>query len=199
MTTLTEQFLDKEVMEGFCWPYVIAGGCLRDGFFNKPINDMDVFIAIPKRRLKSIKKKGEFWLHFDTAGRPSSVWSDSENSGAVIKFVIDGEEEYELDEFISGRSDECPGLNIILREYNDSWAGVDEIKEFAEELIAGFPCSISQIAWDTLHDRWFFSESFKDSLLSGVVYFPPNITMKYMGKIFPKYYDIFTYGYRDTL
>lgn len=196
--TLLEKFLDPDIGEDFNWPYVIAGGCLRDSFFGKEVVDVDLFVALPKTRLEEIKKAGEFYVsYYDGGGEsPRSIWDRFPGDAGSTAFKIDSGDGYdELGDFISGKNPEHPGLNIILREYKDTWSATGaECAAFATELIETFPCSISKVAWFPPTDTWWFSEDFKKTLETKVVEFTGGTTDKYYKKIYPKYDDLFPHA-----
>lgn len=198
-----ETFISGADMGGFIWPFVIAGGSLRDSWFGKEVNDLDVFVAIPDSRMNDVRKQGWFNLIMDETGLPHSIFATSpvvKGQGAV-KFFQDGADFYDSSKFISGKSPEVPGVNIILRSIEDIpplyvpagvyYTSLMQEEELVEALFQEFPCSISRIAWHPVHNKWWIHKSFEESLNTKVVMFHHNVTDKYYKKIFPKYKDIF--------
>jgi len=150
--------------------YVIAGGALRDSFFDKPVNDVDVFWLVTQYAFEFIKRSGYMYLGDD-----------------FTKFEVDGKDFYDTSKFISVRSPEEPGLNIIFRSDEHG----KTLDEMVETLFEEFPCSISKIAYSPVEDKWWISDDFKETLATGFVTMPWDCPEKYQKKIFPKYDDLF--------
>lgn len=192
MTTLLEKFVTGIDMDSFCWPYVIAGGALRDSWFDKPVNDVDVFVAVPPFIMKEAREKGwvAIYMETPTVSRPVTVGFTP--CKGDIKLYMDGSTDYPEGEFVSFRSSEHPGLNIIFRKFNNkACTREEEVDSLVKTLFEEFPCSISKLAYHPPLDKWWVDDEFKETLKTGVVVFSDDVTEKYRNKIFPKYKDMF--------
>lgn len=184
-TTFAE-WLPEIDFDIFPYPILVAGGALRDSWFGKEVNDVDLFIGVPSRLLTEcwLSKKFAVGKH---GVSPNNYLRFACSRPSSINFTVDFDGEYEAGDFVSGRSTEKPGLNVILFEMPE---GSGE-KELADALFEKFPCSISRIAWSPRSDAWFICDSFKHSEATRVIEFHANAdTMvggKYYKKIFPKY------------
>lgn len=168
------------------YPALVAGGALRDSWFGREVNDVDLFIGVSAALLTDCWTAKKFAVN----GHGVTPVNYLRFAGARPKFInfeVDFDGEYDAGDFVSGRSTQKPGLNVILFVMPE---GSGE-KELADALFEKFPCSISRIAWSPRSDEWFICDSFKHSEATRVIEFHANAdTMvggKYYKKIFPKY------------
>lgn len=182
----TGDFLE-ELMPHFLWDYMahpvcVAGGCLRDAWFDKPIKDVDVFIGVHEDVLKEFHATGSFTMAGSSLFR--SPLSFGPSFVTNYTFTFDGDiEEYDPDQFLSATCEDAPGVNIILRRCNS----VVSDNQFAEELIEGFPCSISQIAWLPKTDEWVIHDEFLYTAETNTISIYPECPQNYANRILAKY------------
>lgn len=187
MSAITaETFIDPKVHANTPYPMVIAGGALRDSWFDKPINDLDVFVFhnFTGKSLGTDKLFVGMMPHGALLFGPKPTISFRHT--AVFRKETGGE--YEESNFISYRSVEVPGVNIIMMEnYSDKKTVELQREELALDLIKGFPCSISQIAWCPLEDQWWMTDQFKHTAETKEVLVDRNGLGYYSDKIATKY------------
>ena len=186
--TTFKEWLPEIDFNSFPYPMLVAGGALRDSWFEKDVTDVDLFIGVPGDLIRECWEAKKFSVHRDGyVVRPSSWISVSIPSALrvnnFINFKVDFDGEYDAGDFVSGRSSTHPGLNVILFEHE----GTE--KELADKLFDKFPCSISRIAWSPKSDEWYIHDSFKKSASTKIIGFHESVVYgtKYYSKIFPKY------------
>lgn len=167
-------------------PLCVAGGCLRDAWFDKPVKDIDVFVGLHETLLKQLYAAGGFVLR-GSSFYPMGIGRRllrglSTRKGYV--FVLNGDnDKYEMDKFLSATCKDLPGLNLILRVCNS----IVTDRQFAEELIEEFPCSISQIAWLPKTDEWVLHTEFQLSEVKRLIRFYERCPSEYYDRIREKY------------
>lgn len=187
MSELTDfkEWLPEIDFDRFPYPMLVAGGALRDSWFEKDVTDVDLFIGVPGDLIKECWNNKEFAIHYDLALRAVNYirFSARPFAKSFINFKVDFDGEYDAGDFVSGRSSTHPGLNVILFEHE----GTE--KELADKLFDKFPCSISRIAWSPKSDEWYIHDSFKKSACDKVIGFHGTVKYndKYYKKIYPKY------------
>lgn len=187
--SLIEDVLNPRCMSDFENQFVIAGGCLRDTFFDKEAKDVDMFVWVSGQSFKLIKENREFSLVAEDprmyVDYPMYISAHCHYDDELdFQFKVEGDPEYEEADFLSGRCENAPGLNIILLNKDERPYDIDA-------LIKTFPCSISQIAYDVMSDTVYVTDKFKKTLETKEVWFASGVEQKYKDKIFPKYSDMF--------
>lgn len=166
-------------------PILIAGGCLRDALFDKEVKDIDVFIGVSEGELEECRGEASFTIMASDATY-AGIMSGWLSASAIpdfprdIRFHVNSDDTYPLGEFLSGTSEQVPGLNVILTKHKS----VSEMWEWMKET---FPCSISQIAYNPTNGDLMWTDAFEVSARTKVIEFPVHVTQKYEDKIFPKY------------
>lgn len=184
-------FIDPTVHEATPYIMVVAGGALRDSWFDKPVNDLDVFV-FHDPQVKEFYTTSDI-LTVELLGRSSLIFGNNPSSslGSSSNMVVFKKEtggEYEESNFISYRSEEVPGVNIILMEnYSEKGTKEERREELALDLINGFPCSISQIAWCPHLDQWWLTDQFKHTAETKEVLVDRDGLGYYHDKIAEKY------------
>lgn len=160
---------------------LVAGGCLRDAWFGKDIKDIDVFYELAEGTYRAAHDNGWHVM----LGK----------DGKLYKFIIDKEGDYEIGNFLSGKCPEIPGLNVIFRSGEKT---PQPERDFAEGLLAGFPASISQIAWSPVTDEWYIHDEFLKTAETKIIKFYENNTDKYFNKINEKYNESWDYHFETS-
>jgi hypothetical protein len=184
------QFIQKEGYENaFMWPVVIAGGALRDSWYDKEPVDVDVFIGIYKSTIEKALEHGFFYVNKNYAGEINDISVGVASSG--MKFSIDTGEHASGAPgtlFASGRNDiDAPGINVILHEFEEEGEIPDETAKMVEKMFDEFPASISKIAYSPTLEKWYIHPDFEETAETSVIKVKSDITAKYIHKLYPKY------------
>lgn len=167
------------------WPWCIAGGALRDSWFDKEVKDVDLFIWKTKGYFDDHLTQNYFYLAIN-GDSPHYNWD-----GIGYRFEKQGEE-YGTSHFMSFRSDEVPGLNIILLRWPEKLDyGIREVDcdKVVPELLASFPASISKIAYNSQWDKWWIDPDFDEGLKSNTIFCEGDRNGReyYLKKLWDKY------------
>jgi hypothetical protein len=180
-----EELLDPAKMKEFIWPNFIAGGCLRDAWYEKEMVDVDWFIGVYQTTFDDIGNAGDFSLY------DGSLIPRATTKG--VNFKNNGTSFVPGSDFISCTSKDMPGLNIIVLPWEEDHLPSTSAssKALAEKTINTFPVSISQIAYIPSSEEWVLHDEFKKTLDTGICYVNSKTETKYLRKIWPKYDDLF--------
>ena len=197
MTCNSMQFIQKEGYEKeFIWPVVIAGGALRDSWYDKEPVDVDVFVGAYKQTIESALDQGHFFACLNSDGKLSdfTIYAHSSRHCSPVMFTIDTGEHASGAPgtlFASGRNHiDAPGINIILRPFEELSGRTtveDETDKMVEGMLDEFPASISKIAYSPTLEKWYIHPDFEETAETGVIKIKSDITSKYLHKLYPKY------------
>lgn len=163
----------SEVITNLGSPGIVAGGVLRDLYFGKPVNDVDLFIPCSSRFLDVIRQARAAHLELDRTSmivdlRAMAAFTvGGRRHGDLVNLSVDGGEYYAKSNFLSLRSTSIPGLNIIL--VDTPLIGLP----FVEELFSTFPASLSRIAYDPKSNVTYMDKSFIESAQTKVITLHP--------------------------
>ncbi len=144
----------------------IAGGLLRDGMYNKPIKDVDVFVPATRSILISLKRFGFEQIVTTTD------YTDHQNEIACV---------YRREDYLLPGTSHRRDIDVIL--YNKPLSIAQSINRF--------PASISQIAWDGQH--YHTTSAFNDTWETKVIH-TRDPSPEYLNKLDKKYpYPVFIY------
>ena len=189
MTCNSMQFIQKEGYEkDFMWPVVIAGGALRDSWYDKEPVDVDIFIGMYKSTIEKALEDGFFYVNRNYSGEINDI---SLGDSAGIKFFVDTGEHASGAPgtlFVSGRSHtEAPGINIILHEFEEGGEIPDETDKMVAKMFEEFPASISKIAYSPTLEKWYVHPDFEETERTNIIKCKMGITSRYTKKLWPKY------------
>lgn len=171
MTTIdASMWLDPDKAKRAVWPWVVAGGALRDSWVGAEPKDIDVFMWLYSVVFKSLNENGEVIV--TSEGDVHNATSRA--AGCLFKkkggsYGIGGG-------FASFTSEEMPGINLILLPWPEGVEGEgdkkveEELADLVPLLLDTFPCSLAQVAWWPGMDMWWTTDKFKTSMSEEVVF-----------------------------
>jgi len=162
----------------------LAGGMLRDHYFNKPGNDFDIYLECPLQVDSSI---AEIMINGIEGFKNFSIMTpeDSEYAGYnnfIIDFVLQGKFENPNINFRLEEGEEFDTQIIFLKHYN-----MPPYAYFQE----AFCCSLSKV-WQQYQRDPVYHRDFLDTIVSNTIkfdwsYTDYNINYKYINKILNRY------------